>query len=185
MKISLLAFCTSGLTVLFSGGVGQFSPFRQICVHLCIFFVAAQADVSEFDLIVSTAHRVFQKQSAPSTAPPDLPVSPTALTALDGVIQDSAHAVSKRAKALEWPSRKFLRFARRIRGKKLQFGGFKKIFGGTGTALGDRDASIEGTAYLTFTTIHDERYEDAAETCIKWCAGIEKCGTSSFTCIFI
>ncbi|TFK70907.1 hypothetical protein BDN72DRAFT_896122 [Pluteus cervinus] len=51
---------------------------------------------------------------------------------------------------------------------------YEQVFTGTGTAPGDRDASIQGTAYLSFTRL--DAYDVGA--CEAFCDGIE-------TCVFI
>ncbi len=51
---------------------------------------------------------------------------------------------------------------------------YETVFTGSGTGPNDRDASIHGTAFLTFTTVDNSTYNIAA--CEAFCDGIETCG---------
>jgi hypothetical protein len=55
------------------------------------------------------------------------------------------------------------------------------VFSGTGDSPADRDASIEGTAYLTHTLVGNATYDGGLEQCLVWCDGIEGCGEIVFT----
>ncbi|KAH6907813.1 hypothetical protein BKA70DRAFT_1223119 [Coprinopsis sp. MPI-PUGE-AT-0042] len=52
---------------------------------------------------------------------------------------------------------------------------YDMVFSGTGKDSDDRDASIEGTAYLTHTLVSNATYEGGLEECLAWCDGIEGC----------
>ncbi|KAH6902246.1 hypothetical protein BKA70DRAFT_1113318, partial [Coprinopsis sp. MPI-PUGE-AT-0042] len=52
---------------------------------------------------------------------------------------------------------------------------YDMVFSGTGRDSDDRDASIEGTAYLTHTLVSNATYEGGLEECLAWCDGIEGC----------
>ncbi|KAJ7867231.1 hypothetical protein B0H14DRAFT_3590403 [Mycena olivaceomarginata] len=49
--------------------------------------------------------------------------------------------------------------------------GFEKLF--DGLPVGQHDASIEGTAYLTYTVVNNATYN--VQACLDWCAGINGC----------
>ena len=66
------------------------------------------------------------------------------------------------------------RFARAM---KRDYSDYTQVFTGTGTGPSDRDGSIQGTAYLTFTLIpNTTTYEVATDACQNYCDGIETCG---------
>lgn len=48
------------------------------------------------------------------------------------------------------------------------------VFNGTGTDPDDRDASIRGTGYLTFTTVDNSTYN--IDACLSFCNSISTCG---------
>ncbi|KAJ7315413.1 hypothetical protein DFH08DRAFT_942928 [Mycena albidolilacea] len=118
------------------------------------------APTSNNILIVQTVDRVDQKTSAPVDAPPNLDVAPTMVTAVDGNIVNTtiATANSESRRDLE-------RFI------KPRQSGFKKIFDGLPAA--QKDASIQGTAYLTHTVVNNATYN--VKACTDWCTTVEGC----------
>lgn len=105
--------------------------------------------------------RVDQKTSAPVDAPPNLDVAPTVVTAVDGEIMNTtiATANSESRRDIE-------------RFMKPRKSGFKKIFDGLPAA--QKDASIQGTAYLTHTVVNNATYN--VKACTDWCTTVEGCG---------
>ncbi|TFK18783.1 hypothetical protein FA15DRAFT_649239 [Coprinopsis marcescibilis] len=50
---------------------------------------------------------------------------------------------------------------------------YVQIFAGTGTGPTDRDASIHGTAYLTYTLVNNATYN--VEACLDFCSSVSRC----------
>lgn len=115
-------------------------------------------------LIVQTAFQVDQKSGPSVDAPPNASIPPTTVTAVDGTLTNTTVADAG-------PFR--LRDAGRL-GKRDS--GFEKLF--DGLAVGQHDASIEGTAYLTYTVVNNATYN--VQACLDWCAGIDECGVLLF-----
>ncbi|KAJ6481064.1 hypothetical protein C8R45DRAFT_320151 [Mycena sanguinolenta] len=113
------------------------------------------------DLIAQTAGQVNQKAAAPIDVPPNADVPPTGVTAVDGTI---ANATIADVSAANSTRRDLGRFGKRQ-------SGFKELF--PGLAAGVHDASIEGTAYLTYTVKDNSTYN--VDACLSWCAGIQGC----------
>jgi len=118
--------------------------------------------VTDSDTIANTATIVDQKTGA--TGEPDQPIPETAVTAVDGTIT-AAGSLNTNSTS----SRRSLSsgFARRSPSN------YDTVFTGTGTGPTDRDGSIEGTAYLTFTTVNNATYN--INDCLAFCDGIEQC----------
>ncbi len=112
--------------------------------------------------ITETALIVDQKTSAPADAPPDLPPANTTITALDGDLVNATIPASRRGLSSEVP------IARRTNSN------YEMVFNGTGTALSDRDGSIEGTAYLTYSLVSNATYD--VEDCLALCDRVSGCG---------
>ncbi|KAJ7301698.1 hypothetical protein DFH08DRAFT_1090122 [Mycena albidolilacea] len=110
-------------------------------------------------LIVQTASQVDQKSGPSVNAPPNASIAPTVVTAVDGTLTNSTVADAS-------PSRR--RDVGRL-GKRDS--GFEKLF--DGISVGQHDASIEGTAYLTYTVVNNATYN--VQACLDWCAGIDGC----------
>ncbi|KAJ2915833.1 hypothetical protein MD484_g4604, partial [Candolleomyces efflorescens] len=127
--------------------------------------------VTDTDTIVSTAHAVDQKDGPQADTPPDLPVADTVVTAVDGVLTEAGTSGSSnvRRQILEArtpsspPDFK----------KKRAISDYNLVFDGTGTALTDRDASIQGTAYLTFRVVSNATYN--VQDCLDFCSSESKC----------
>ena len=125
--------------------------------------------VTDASIIVSTVAIVEQKGGADDSTPPNKPVSDTVVTAIDGrlVSSDDQNQTLARRGAGMWEKGKY---AARNRIDYTQ------IFAGTGTAPSDRDAAIEGTAYLTYTLVPNATYN--VDACLDYCDVTEYCGTS-------
>ncbi|KAF8205867.1 hypothetical protein K438DRAFT_1917903 [Mycena galopus ATCC 62051] len=112
-------------------------------------------------LIAQTANEVDQKSGAPFDAPPNLEVSPTMVTAIDGEITNATIpglSVSSNRR----------RYIPRIQQRQS---GFQNSF--HGLPLDQHDAAIEGTAYLTYTVVNNATYNIKA--CTDWCNTIQGC----------
>ncbi|TFK68761.1 hypothetical protein BDN72DRAFT_897895 [Pluteus cervinus] len=130
---------------------------------------------TDSDAIAAAAQQVDQKAGPTDGAPPSDDVPPTVVTVIDGDVTaagqggdalldvlhdtdshpdlDTGSVVTKRDVSL----------------KKRDT--YEQVFAGTGTGPTDRDASIQGTAYLTFTRLNS--YDLAA--CEAFCDGITTC----------
>ncbi|KAJ7690915.1 hypothetical protein B0H14DRAFT_3175732 [Mycena olivaceomarginata] len=114
------------------------------------------------DLIAQTVGQVDQKTAPPVDAPPNADVPPTGVTAIDGTITNSTIAeVSAGNSARRRNAGRF--------GKRQS--GFKKIF--DGKPADQKDASIEGTAYLTYTVV--PQLDLQRDACLNWAAKIDGC----------
>ncbi|TFK70891.1 hypothetical protein BDN72DRAFT_500502 [Pluteus cervinus] len=51
---------------------------------------------------------------------------------------------------------------------------YTETFTGTGTGPSDRDASIQGINYITFTVIQSATYD--VDACLEFCNGVQNCG---------
>ncbi|KAJ7673805.1 hypothetical protein DFH06DRAFT_1467248 [Mycena polygramma] len=109
-------------------------------------------------LIAQTANQVDQKGGAAFDAPPDIAVPPTAVTAVDGTLTNDTVADASTSGT-----------AKRREIKRQSE--FEKVF--DALPAGQHDASIEGTAYLTYTLVNNATYNIAA--CTDWCATVDGC----------
>ncbi|KAK2464922.1 hypothetical protein APHAL10511_002998 [Amanita phalloides] len=122
--------------------------------------------------ITSTVAVVQQKGGAGNTTPPDKPVSDTVVTAVDGrltllgnMTQSPAH------KRGEWG---IMLAEKRSDNRSVPVrAGYTQIFAGTGTGPSDRDAAIQGTAYLTYTLVPNSTYN--VDACLDYCDRTERC----------
>ncbi|KAK7042954.1 hypothetical protein VNI00_008691 [Paramarasmius palmivorus] len=125
---------------------------------------------TDSDGIASAIQQVDQKTGAtdasaqPNQAPPE-----TAVTAVDGNVLDVAIPVSNA------PARRSLLPVRAASAKfrRQNLGNYKQVFAGTGTGPGDRDGSIQGTAYLTYTLVPNNTY--SVEPCLAFCDRVPGC----------
>ncbi|KIJ50323.1 hypothetical protein M422DRAFT_245576 [Sphaerobolus stellatus SS14] len=117
--------------------------------------------VTDAGTIAQTVDIVDQKAGVPVDAAPNLPVAETVVTAVDGQLT-SAGTSSKRSLA----SRSFAT-------RKRAPSDYEQIFNGTGTDPSDRDASIEGTAYLTYTVVPNSTYN--IDACLDFCDRVDGC----------
>jgi hypothetical protein len=115
------------------------------------------------NLIAQTASQVDQKTAPPVDVPPNADIPPTSVTAIDGTVTNTTIAAVSAANSTR------RRDVGRL-GKRQS--GFEKIF--DGLPAGQHDASIQGTAYLTYTVVNNATYN--VQACLDWCAGIDECG---------
>lgn len=55
---------------------------------------------------------------------------------------------------------------------------YEEVFSGSGTARADRDGSIQGTAYLTYTVVPNSTYN--VDACLDFCNSVNGCGEPLF-----
>jgi len=115
---------------------------------------------TDTDTIVSTAQIVDQKAGA--TGDPDQAVPNTAVTAVDGQLTPDGTSNDTTT------SRRSMGISRRSPAD------YDLVFSGTGTGPNDRDGSIEGTAYLTFTVVDNSTYN--VNACLAFCDSVQLCG---------
>lgn len=54
---------------------------------------------------------------------------------------------------------------------------YEQVFSGTGSLEADRDGSIQGTAYLTYTVVSNATYD--VNACLAFCDRVDGCGELS------
>ncbi|KAF7356083.1 hypothetical protein MVEN_00938200 [Mycena venus] len=113
------------------------------------------------NLIAQTANQVDQKTSPPVDAPPNADVPPTSVTAVDGTVTNSSIAAVSAGGTRR-------RDVGRL-GKRAS--GFEKVF--DGLPADQHDASIQGTAYLTYTVVNNATYN--VKACLDWCTTVKGC----------
>ncbi|PFH49726.1 hypothetical protein AMATHDRAFT_76043 [Amanita thiersii Skay4041] len=121
--------------------------------------------MTKSDLIASTVTIVNQKGGGASDKDtPGHPVRKTTITALDGApVSLEVSSLQRRANGNVISSN----IAKRM------IDGYEIVFDGTGTLLTDRDASIEGTAYLTYTVVSNTTYN--IDACLEFCNQVDGC----------
>ncbi|KAJ3507365.1 hypothetical protein NMY22_g16954 [Coprinellus aureogranulatus] len=130
-----------------------------------------EGTVTDVDTIISTAKIVEQKGGALVDDPPNQPIPETVVTAVDGELTEAGTN-----------STSLLVLARSLRSKSLPYekkravSDYNLVFSGTGIQSTDRDASIQGTAYLTFRVVPNSTYN--VEACLDFCSSEPKCGES-------
>ncbi|TFK32624.1 hypothetical protein BDQ12DRAFT_771726, partial [Crucibulum laeve] len=112
--------------------------------------------------IASTVDAVDQKVSVPIDAPPNQPVAETVVTAVDGQLTSAGTAATRRS--FEFTSEHFT---------KRSASDYDLVFSGTGTGPNDRDGSIQGTAYLTYTVVSNSTYN--VDDCLAFCDRVDQC----------
>jgi len=120
---------------------------------------------TDTEKIASTVQIVNQKASAPLDAPPDQPPPPTSITAIDGELTNAT--ISNNTSST---------ISRRSFLTTRSVDDYEIMFQGTGTGPNDRDGSIEGTAYLTFTILPNATYD--VPGCLSFCDHVNGCGES-------
>jgi len=118
---------------------------------------------TDTDKIASTIRIVNQKAGAPLDAPPDQPPPPTSITAVDGELTNAT--ISNNNSSTN--SRRSFLSTRSVDDYEI-------MFQGTGTGPNDRDGSIEGTAYLTYSVLPNATYD--VPGCLSFCDNVDECG---------
>lgn len=119
--------------------------------------------------IAATVNNVNQKSGASAATPPDRPVANTAVTAVDGSLTTAGSASHSST-----TSRSFSKRSNGFSGRSSD--DYELVFSGTGTGPNDRDASIEGTAYLTYSLVSNATYN--VDDCLDKCDQVDTCGKS-------
>ncbi|KAF8805644.1 hypothetical protein BYT27DRAFT_7258024 [Phlegmacium glaucopus] len=114
--------------------------------------------------ITSTANTVDQKAGATDDTPPNQPVADTVVTAVDGEVTDAGTNSTATPRSLLTRSEGYL---------KRSPSDYELVFSGTGTGPSDRDAAIEGTAYLTYSLVSNATYD--VDDCLAKCDQVEIC----------
>ena len=122
--------------------------------------------MTDTDIIVATANNVDQKSGAAVDSLPNQPVAITTLTAIDGSLITAGSGGNSSSRR---------RFAERS--TRRSSSDYELIFPGTGTGPYDRDAAIEGTAYLTYTLVPNATYN--VDDCLNKCDQVETCGKNN------
>ena len=121
--------------------------------------------VTDAFTIASTAAVVNQKSGADDSTPPNEPVADTVVTALDGRLVASDDYTNQTLAR---------RGAERRENVARDFSDYTLIFAGMGNGPSDRDAAVEGTAYLTYTLVPNATYN--VEACLDYCDRTQYCG---------
>ncbi|KAF9467605.1 hypothetical protein BDZ94DRAFT_969039 [Collybia nuda] len=112
--------------------------------------------------IISTVKLVDQKRGANDRSPPGLPAPKTFTTAVDGKLTPSNFS-SNWESSSDSNSTLF----------KRAHSTYDQVFAGTGTGPNDRDGSIMGTAYLTYTVVSNATYN--VDACLDFCDRVPGC----------
>ncbi|KAF8154947.1 hypothetical protein B0H34DRAFT_676632 [Crassisporium funariophilum] len=113
--------------------------------------------------IVSTIGIVEQKSGPPVDAAPNQPIADTVVTAVDGQLTAAGSNSTTTRRAL----------TRKAGSSRRSSDDYELVFSGTGTGPKDRDASIQGTAYLTYSLVSNATYD--VDDCLAFCDRVETC----------
>jgi len=108
--------------------------------------------------IVSTAQVVDQKGGP--DGPPNQDIPDVVVTAVDGTLTPDGTVSGTTRRRSTGISRR-------------SPADYQLVFSGTGTGPNDRDGSIQGTAYLTFTVINNSTYN--VNACLAFCDSVQLC----------
>jgi hypothetical protein len=125
--------------------------------------------VTNASTIASTAAMINQKSGADDSTPPNKPVPDTVVTALDGRLVSPSDQTNQTLARRGAAKREKGGYVTRDRSD------YTLIFAGTGTGPSDRDAAVEGTAYLTYTLVPNATYN--VDACLDYCDRTPYCGT--------
>ncbi|KAG5635908.1 hypothetical protein H0H81_009689 [Sphagnurus paluster] len=114
--------------------------------------------ITNTDHIESTVPLVDQKAGANDDTPPNSPVPVTVVTALDGQLVNSTIADIAVAQRPTLAKRDTA---------------YEQVFAGNGVNFADRDGSIQGTAYLTYTVVSNSTYN--VQDCLDFCSRVNGC----------
>lgn len=130
------------------------------------------------DTIAATVAQVDQKSGATDSAPPSSDVPETVITAVDGSITDAGTSGTALLDTLHSDAADSSLSTGSVLRKRL-LPGYEQVFAGTGTGPTDRDGSIQGTAYLTYTVVSNATYN--VDACLAFCSGVSGCGKSTIS----
>ncbi|TFK66960.1 hypothetical protein BDN72DRAFT_771355, partial [Pluteus cervinus] len=139
---------------------------------------------TDFPTIFATIHQVKQKTGAEDSAPPSSIVPDTIITAIDGTLTSAGTSGSALLAALhsgfdpkiDTGSSLTLKKTKNNKSdKRRDIDGFsyEEVFSGSGVARSDRDGSIQGTAYLTYTVVPNSTYN--VDACLNFCDSVNGC----------
>ncbi|KAJ7209444.1 hypothetical protein C8J57DRAFT_1608882, partial [Mycena rebaudengoi] len=138
-----LALSALSLSLVISSASAIVPPGQQGAFNQSIT-PSSDGPTTDANLIAQTVKQVNQKSGAPDDEAPDADIPPTGVTAIDGVLTSSTVAdVTGFASA-----------HRRLPSDQ-------------------HDASVEGTAYLTYTLVPNSTYN--VDACLAWAATIDGC----------
>ncbi|EAU87109.1 hypothetical protein CC1G_05798 [Coprinopsis cinerea okayama7 len=156
----------TALAVLVSGAVVNVVPPAQQGVPNSFENTLVVAGTeTDIETIVSTAEIVDQKSGPAVDEEPNHPIAETVITAVDGELTEAGISGSSSSSS----SRRSLTSVHKKRGIE----DYEMVFDGTGTSAEARDASIQGTAYLTFTLVNNATYN--IEACLDFCSSVPQC----------
>lgn len=112
-------------------------------------------------LIADTAGQVDQKSGPSIDAVPNAPVPPTLVTAVDGTVTNSTIA---EVTSSSTSRRDIGRFGKRQTK-------YEQVF--AGLPAGQHDASLQSSAYLTYTVVNNATYN--VDACTSWCTTVKGC----------
>ncbi|TFK68010.1 hypothetical protein BDN72DRAFT_858751 [Pluteus cervinus] len=139
------------------------------------------ANPTDIDTIISTIRQVNQKTGAEDKSPPSPGVPETVVTAVDGNVTIAGQNSSSLLGVLHDTSAHPEVTTGSIIGsssvsspsRKRMLDGYTTVFEGTGTGPNDRDASIQGTAYLTYKVLDNSTYD--VDGCQDFCNSVPAC----------
>ncbi|KAF5371852.1 hypothetical protein D9615_009543 [Tricholomella constricta] len=152
---------TNGLSVL---GSGSNSPDDSFYLD---------APFTDEAHIARTLALMDQKRGVVDGALPDHPVANTMVTALDGKLSNIVIASTRRSAWSRRDPRRDRSTQHRRHVAKHTSSGYTQVFAGTGTGHKDRDGSIEGTAYLTYSLVSNSTYN--VDACLASCDRVAGC----------
>ncbi|KAG6857216.1 hypothetical protein H0H87_007635 [Tephrocybe sp. NHM501043] len=164
------------ITLLTIGALAATNVTTSNDINPSLYPDAPYTDIAH---IAETLGRVEQKGGPASDELPNRPVSNTVVTALDGKLSTVAIAPmtrsiwSRRSDSLKPRASSHHTFW-----AKRTNTGYTQVFAGTGTQRQDRDGSIEGTAYLTYTVVSNATYN--VDDCLAACDRVSGCGEQMF-----
>ncbi|TFK64854.1 hypothetical protein BDN72DRAFT_901199, partial [Pluteus cervinus] len=134
-----------------------------------------QQDGSPLDLgaIVAIAKTINQKAGAQDDAPPSTQIPETVITAVGDTITTAGSGTGALLGVIHGETPPDLSTGSTLQRRDSDDGDYIQVFAGTGTDPSDRDASIIGTGYLTYTVLPDNTYD--VDGCLQFCDLIGPC----------
>ena len=169
MKLSLATSVLLSLSIARAAVVAPVPPALQGKPASTANQLDLSGTTTDSSNIASTANVVNQKAGATTDAPPGQAPNATVVTAQDGQLT-GAGSLRRRAIPGSFNKRNFDdqdSLAKR-------HSGYTEVFTGTGTNPSDRDAAVEGTAYLTYTLVPNSTYN--VDACLSFCDSVDTCG---------
>ncbi|KAF8654312.1 hypothetical protein AX16_003539 [Volvariella volvacea WC 439] len=139
--------------------------------------------MTDLDTIFATIRQVNQRTGAQDSAPPSAAAPPTIITAMDGDITVAGQSGDSLLEVLHNPTAEEAELVasdspnagvqERRREEKRYIPDFYRVFDGTGTGENDRDAAVQGTAYLTYVVVSNSTYN--VDACLLQCNTVPGC----------